>query len=42
MRWTIIAIVAVLAVAVAAKKPKWNELEGYTFEQFVRDFKKRM
>ena len=22
----------------AAKRPEWNELEGYTFEQFVEDF----
>ena len=23
---------------VDAKRPEWNELEGYTFEQFVEDF----
>lgn len=36
-----IALVAALLVAgAAAKKPKWHELDGYTFEQYRRDFKK--
>ena len=32
---------AVLAVAVAGKKPLWHELQGYTFEQYRVDFKKK-
>ena len=31
---------ALLVVAAFAKKPSWREVEGYTFEKFVTDFKK--
>ena len=40
MRILVITLIAVLAAAAFAKKPSWNELEGYTFDKFARDFKK--
>ena len=36
----LIVIAAVLVAIVAASRPKWNELEGYTFDQYVKDFGK--
>lgn len=39
-----IALVAalglVLVASAAAAKPRWHQLDGYTFEQYTRDFKK--
>lgn len=37
---TSVFVLLLLALCVLAKKPSWGELEGYTFEQFVVDFKK--
>ena len=34
-------IAAILALAVTAGRPKWHELEGYTFERYVKDFGKQ-
>ena len=33
---TIVAVLAAMALA----RPKWNELEGYTFDKYVKDFSK--
>ncbi|PRP82211.1 hypothetical protein PROFUN_10420 [Planoprotostelium fungivorum] len=33
-------VLTVAALAVAAKFPKWHELEGYTFEQYIADHNK--
>jgi cathepsin L len=36
-----ILLVLVLAISLAAaRRPKWNELEGYNFKRYVSDFKK--
>jgi len=41
MRRVALTFFALLLVALAsAKKPKWHQLDGYTFEQYVVDFKK--
>ena len=40
-RVALIAVALVLAsLGVEAKRPKWHDLEGYTFDQYRRDFKK--
>lgn len=39
MKALCIALVLLVALA-AAKKPKWHQLNGYTFEQYAVDFKK--
>lgn len=33
-------IILAAAIAAQAKRPQWDELEGYTFEQYVEDFGK--
>lgn len=38
MQFLLIVLLAVLAIIVNAKRPKWNELDGYSFEQYVVDF----
>jgi hypothetical protein len=35
-----LAILAVCLVIVVLAKPRWHQLNGYTFDNFVRDFKK--
>lgn len=37
---TVLALVAVLTSTVSAARPKWHELDGYTFDRYVSDFKK--
>uniref|UniRef100_A0A7S1LE78 Peptidase C1A papain C-terminal domain-containing protein n=1 Tax=Neobodo designis TaxID=312471 RepID=A0A7S1LE78_NEODS len=38
---TVLAVALVLsALSVDAKRPKWHELDGYSFEQYRADFKK--
>lgn len=37
----ILAILVVLVAVTAAARPKWHQLEGYTFERYVSDFGRR-
>ena len=41
-KFLVVAAVAVVVAAslVAARAPKWHEIEGYTFDQFLSDFNK--
>jgi len=36
----VMPLVVILATIAAAKKPMWHQLEGYTFDQYRKDFKK--
>lgn len=40
MRAVSILAFALLIAAVTARRPKWNELDGYTFDRYIVDFKK--
>lgn len=39
MQARLVAVLALLAIVVAAR-PKWHQLEGYSFEQYIHDFHK--
>ena len=34
-----LSILLILSVVVVAARPSWNELNDYSFEQFIKDFK---
>jgi cathepsin L len=38
--FTKLIVAVVLFALVSARRPKWHELEGYSFEKYVQDFKK--
>ncbi|CUG94120.1 GPI-anchored surface protein, putative [Bodo saltans] len=35
---TVLAVACLLAGTAVSKRPKWHQLEGYTFERYVADF----
>ena len=39
-RVTVLFFAALLCAVASAAKPRWHQLDGYTFEQYVVDFKK--
>lgn len=40
MKLTVVALVALLVIGCAALRPKWHQLESYTFANYVQDFHK--
>jgi len=41
MKWCVVVLVLSVAASVALARPRWNELDSYTFEQYELDFSKR-
>jgi len=40
MKIALLLLLAVFAFVISEARPKWSELDGYSFEQYVKDFKK--